>query len=259
MVDFILAPRRINPPPPIRTICNADELLASSPGSLHFAVDDLPWQRSLRWTRRPRDRRLLVLGCVFAVLITALELAGFALGMKPLRMRRLPSVDNMIYVALIEPQPPPPAAPSEPEPPEIVRPANRISIDAPQAEKKIAPPQHAESNESNAPIGNAGVAAAQLFNPDALIRGSGLDAIAAPPTKPENPREAAQARWAEIEKRGNPLHCEKTRFAGAFEADEDLGDKVASKYLKWIGLVDTKAITHRRQQRAESGGCEPAE
>jgi hypothetical protein len=37
-----------------------------------------------------------------------------------------------------------------------------------------------------------------------------------------------------------------------------LGDKVAGKYLKWVGLADSQAIGHRAEKRAESGGCEPA-
>ena len=43
-----------------------------------------------------------------------------------------------------------------------------------------------------------------------------------------------------------------------FAPDINAGDKVASKYLKWIGLADPEAIKHRAEKRAESGGCEPA-
>ncbi|MEO6690490.1 MAG: hypothetical protein ABIS07_08730, partial [Dokdonella sp.] len=73
-----------------------------------------------------------------------------------------------------------------------------------------------------------------------------------------NPQEAAKARWAQIEKRGNPIDCKKTRFAGAFAPDVSLGDKVAGKYLKWVGLADPEAIRHRAEKRAEAGGCEPS-
>lgn len=253
-----MAPQRFDPPSPTRPIRHrTGERLASDPGSLRFVADGLPWQRSLRWTRPLRDRRLLALAGMLAFMVTLLELAGFALGMKPLRT--LPRIDNTIQVVLIEPEPPAPPAPPEPEPPEIVRRASRIAIDTPTVRTKTPPPERTEANESNARIGSAGVAAPQLFNPDGSVRLGGSGAIAPPSAKPENPREAAKARWAEIEKRGNPLDCKKTRFAQAFKKDESLGDEVAGKYLKWIGLADGEAIAHRRRQRAESGGCEPAE
>ena len=105
----------------------------------------------------------------------------------------------------------------------------------------------------NAP---APVAPPQLFNPDGSIRVGGNAPQA--PIAPKNPRDAAKARWAEIEKRGNPVDCHKTRFAQAYAPDESTGDKVARKYLKWIGLVNTQAIEHRNAQRAQSGGCDPA-
>ncbi|MBN8480419.1 MAG: hypothetical protein J0L88_02390 [Xanthomonadales bacterium] len=76
----------------------------------------------------------------------------------------------------------------------------------------------------------------------------------------DNPQEAAKARWAEIERRGeNPLDCERTRFAGAFRPDMSVGDAVASKYLSWIGLADPEAIAERARQRAEraAAGCDP--
>lgn len=253
-----VAPQRFDSPPsasPLRT--PRRETLSSDPASLRFAADALPWQRSLRWSRPLRDRRVIAACGLLAFLVVVLELAGFALGMKPLRQP--PRVDRTIHVVLIEPEPPPPPAPPEPEPPEIVRRASRIAIDTPTVRTRTPPPERSESNEANARIGSAGVAAPQLFNPDGSVRLGGVGAIAAPPAKPENPRQAAQARWAEIQKRGNPLDCKKTRLSSAFEPDQSLGDKVAGKYLKWIGLADGEAIAHRRQQRAASGGCEPAE
>lgn len=254
---ILVAPQRFDPPfptSPPRTPAREPSL--SEPASLRFAADGLPWQRSLRWTRPLRDRRAIAFCGVLALLVVVLELVGFALGMKPLRP--LPRAGT-IQVVLIEPEPPPPPAPPEPEPPEIVRRASRIAIDTPQVRTKTPPPERTEAGEPNARIGSAGVAAPQLFNPDGSIRLGGSGVVAPPSPKPENPQEAAKARWAQIEKRGNPLDCKKTRFAGAFQPDMDLGDKVASRYLKWIGLADGEAIAHRRRQRADSGGCEPAE
>lgn len=241
--------------PSSRTQAQAPSL--AEPGALRFRTDGLPWQRSLRWANPVRDRRLFLLGGLLALLVTVLELVGFGLGMKP--YRQLPRRDTAIHVVLIEPEPPPPPPPPEPEPPEIVRRASRIAIEPPKVRTTPPPPRQAEPVEPNARIGSAGVQAPQLFNPDGSVRlGAGTPA-AAPAEKPASPREAAKARWAEIEKRGNPIDCKKTRFAGAFSKDESLGDQVAGKYLKWIGLADHEAIAHRRQQRAEAGGCEPAQ
>lgn len=251
-----MAPHRLDiPAPALPKRPPHAEPLAADPGSLRFAADALPWQRSLRWAAPLRDRRLLALGGLLALLVTLLEVVGFAVGMKPLRLA--PPQDRTIQVVLIEPEPPPPPAPPEPEPPEILRRASRIRVDTPKVRTTPPPPRADASSQGNARIGSAGVAPPQLFNADGSIRLGGNGTLAAPPP-PRNPQEAARARWAEIEKRGNPLDCRKTRFAGAFDADQSAGDKVASKYLKWIGLADPEAIGRRRQQRADSGGCEPA-
>ncbi len=217
----------------------------------------MPWQRSLRWEKPERNRRVLWLGGLFALAITVLQLVGFALVMRSYRIH--PRDSAPIQVVLIEPEiliPPPP----EPEAPIVAR-RSRIAIALPQLKDKQLPPPHPEeaSSEMQARMGNAGsgATAPQLFNPDGSIR---LGASTAPtaPQAPKNAQEAAKARWAQIEKRGNPIDCKKTRFANAFAPDEDAGDKIASKYLKWVGLADGEAIAHRRKQRAEAGGCDPA-
>lgn len=230
----------------------------AEPGALRFAADALPWQRSLRWTQPVRDRRLLWLGGLFALLITVVELAGFALGMKPYKQSR--PVAQPIRVTLHEELPtdvPPP--PPEPEPPIVVR-QTRIAVEAPEIETRPPPPPQAPADDSDAMrarIGAGGtVAAPRLFNPDGSIR---LEAPIAPLSKsPASEREAAKERWAQIEERGNPIDCRKTRFADAFAPDESAGDRVARKYLKWVGLADQAAIADRNRARAESGGCEPA-
>jgi hypothetical protein len=229
----------------------------AEPGALRFAADQLPWQRSLRWTRPVRDRRLLWLGGLLAVLVTVIELVGFGLGMRPYRHDRPPP--QPIRVTLHEELPtevPPP--PPEPEPPIVVRPS-RIAVTAPDVQTRPPPPRPVEDSDAmRARIGAGGAAAApQLFNPDGSIR---LDnPVVAPPRAPANQQEAAKKRWAKIEERGNPIDCKKTRFADAFAPDESAGDRVSRKYLKWVGLADPEAIAHRNRARAESGGCEPAE
>lgn len=243
------------PLPPARGRAPAPAL--SNPGLLRFRTDRLPWQRSLRWEKPERNRRLLWLGGLFALAMTVLQLIGFALVMRPVRI--LPRNTTPIQVVLIEPEtlvPPPP----EPEAPIVARPS-RIAIAPPELKATPPPPKRSdeESSEMRARMGSAGngATAPQLFNPDGSIR-LGTSTAPTAPQAPQNPREAAKARWAQIEQRGNPLDCKKTRFAGAFAPDTSLGDKVAGKYLKWVGLADPEAIRHRAEQRAYAGGCEPA-
>lgn len=231
----------------------------SEAARLRFASDRQPWQRSLRWTRPPRDRRLILLGLFIAIAFTVIELVGFGLGMRGQIAREVrPPKPEKIEVVLIEP-PPVLAVPPEPEPPPFVPHPSKIRVEAP----KVAlppPPQTAEedSDAMRARIGASGAPAPQLFNPDGSIK---LNAAPQLPRAPVNPQEAAKQRWAEMEQRGeNPLHCKRTRFASAFTPDQSLGDQVSSKYLKWIGLGDGEAIKHRAEQREQRAaeGCEPS-
>ena len=227
----------------------------AEPGRLHFASDRAPWQRSLRWDLRPaRDRRLLWLGGAIALLVTLSELVGFGLGMRNWHHR--PARPPVIRVELIEPLAEVPPPPPEPEPPIVAR-ASRVKIALPEV-RQVPPPLNTASDDDamHARMGEGGRGTPQLFNPDGSVRLG--DTTLKLPEKPKNEREAAKARWAAIDATINPLDCKKTRFAGAFTPDMNLGDKVASKYLKWVGLADPQAIRHRAEQRAESGGCEPA-
>jgi hypothetical protein len=227
----------------------------SEPGCLRFAADRLPWQRSLRWEKPWRDRRLLWIGGSIAFLITLFEVVGFGLGMRNWHFQ--PAKPQIIQVTLIEPASELPPPPPEPEPPIVARPS-RVKVALPEV-KQAPPPLNTieDSDAMHARMGEGSNGATpRLFNPDGSIRlGGGAPTL---PDKPKTEREAAKARWAQIDAPINPLDCKKTRFAGAFAPDVSLGDKVAGKYLKWVGLADAQAIRHRAEQRADSGGCEPA-
>jgi len=226
----------------------------SEPGRLRFAADRLPWQRSLRWEKPLRDRRLLWLGGSIAFLITLFEVVGFGLGMR--NWHFAPPKSQIIQVMLIEPASELPPPPPEPEPPIVSRPS-RVKVALPEV-KQAPPPLTAieDPDAMHARVGEGGNGAPRLFNPDGSVRlGDGAPTL---PGKPKTEREAARARWAQIDAPINPLDCKKTRFAGAFAPDVSLGDKVAGKYLKWVGLSDAQAIRHRAEKRADSGACEPA-
>jgi hypothetical protein len=242
-------------PPPRRTV---DSPHVFQPGSLRFDTDRLPWQRSLRWAEPPRNRRALLLGILFALLVTVLQLVGFALGMRSYHPR--PARSPVIHVSLIEPVSEPPPPPAEPEPPIVARPS-RIAIAPPQVRTTPPPPRPAEPSDAmSARIGTAGSAAPepapQLFNPDGSIRlGGGTQVL---PSAPKTEQAAGKARWAQIEKAGqNPLDCQRTRFAGKFAPDESVGSGIARKYLSWAGLYDPHDTERRAQRAAE--GCDPAQ
>ncbi len=229
------------------------------PRHLRLATDRLPWQRSLRWTKPPRDRRLILLGLLFAILLTVVELVGFGVGMREQLARETPAPKpHTVEVVLIEPPPVLPIPP-EPEPPPFAPKQTKVRVESPKV--ALPPPPQAAEEDSDAMRARMGTSAPgggapQLFNPDGSIH----LAPATVPVKPLNQQEAGKQRWAEMEKRGdNPLDCKRTRFAHAFKPDQSLGDEVSSKYLKWVGLADGEAIGHRAEQREQRAaeGCDP--
>ena len=225
------------------------------PGTLDFDSDHHPWQRSLRWSEAPRDRRRFLLGLLAAVLATVLQLVGFGLGMRPYRLHAPPS--RPIQVTLIDLVTPLPIPP-EPEPPQFVPRPSKIVIAPPQAKTPPPPSRPAEDSDAmRARIGSAGSAAPppQLFNPDGTIRVG--DATPGAPDKPRTEREAALARWSDIQKGHNLLDCTKSRLATGYALDESVGSGIARKYLRWVGLYDPHD-TQKRAQRA-ARGCDPAQ
>jgi len=243
------------------SVVPAAEPQLREPARLRLASDRLPWQRSLRWKPPPRDRRLILLGILLAVLFTAVELIGFGVGMRHQIAHVVPPPrPQTIIVELVEPPDALPIPP-EPEPPPLApKQTRKVQVEAPKIEQK-PPPRAAQEDTGamEAHIGENGAPAApQLFNPDGSIKLA--PQTIEPPKRELNQMDAGRKAWAEMEKRGdNPLDCKRTRFAGAFKRDMTLGDEVSSKYLKWVGLADGEAISHRAQQREERAaeGCDP--
>ena len=226
--------------------------------ALEFRVSG-PWQRSLRHEEEPFDWRKFSLGFGVALLLTALELIGFNRG-----MQRHPidsSYRDTIQVSLIDETPV--AAISEPplpEPAPLQRRSSAIPITTPKT-PTAAPPlvkDEANSKEMNARMGAAG-SAARLFDADGRVKlPEGIGKRPAPVAA--TPTQRAREKWEEMQQRGeNPLDCHRTRFAQAFRKDQSAGDAVAGKYLKYIGLANSAAISERLQQRESraSDGCDP--
>ncbi len=234
-------------PAPIPSVSESAQLRLGYAGRLRA--------RERRWQARHFDRRaigLLVLAALVANLLWIVALERVML-VTPPRVSR-----DAIIVSVIEPVEPLPI-PDEPVPAVFARKPSSIAIAPPEAKLRPPPVNAPDSSTTTARIGTAGTPAPQLFRADGSLRlpeakvRIGAERI-------DNPQEAAKARWAEIERRGeNPLDCERTRFAGAFRPDMSAGDAVASKYLSWIGHADPEAIAERARQRSEraAAGCDP--
>lgn len=217
-----------------------------------------PWQRSLRHEKEPFDGRKFALGFGVAVLLTALELIGFNRG-----MQRRPidsSFRDTIQVSLIDEAPVVAITePPLPEPAPLQRRPSNIRIATPKT-PTAAPPvvkDEANSKEMNARMGAAG-SAARLFDADGRVKlPEGIGKQPAPIAA--TPAQRARDNWKEMQERGqNPLDCHRTRFAQAFRKDQSVGDAVAGKYLKYIGLANQASIAHNLEQREEraADGCD---
>lgn len=219
-----------------------------------------PWQRSLRHEPEPRDWRSFSLGIGVAVLLTLLAVIGFNQGMQ--RQPRLDTYRGTIQVNLIDPTPllelPEPPVP---EPAPFQQRQSKLRIETPQTRK--TPPVVARSAEKTTGMtGRLGEAAAApaLFGADGRVRLPSSNAGSAPATAATTEQQQARQNWQQLQQRGqNPLDCHRTRFAQAFRQDQSVGDAVAGKYLKWIGMANQAAIAKRaedREQRA-ADGCDP--
>lgn len=214
-----------------------------------------PWQRSLRHEKEAVDWRRFVLGLAIALVMTALELVGFNRGMQ--RHATDNGYRGAIVVDLIdETQPVAFIEPPLPEPEPLQSRPSKIRIQTPKT--STTPPvvkAEADSKQMNARIGSAG-SAATLFDASGRVR---LPDAVANPSAPvaSTQQQRAKENWKALKERGeNPLNCQRTRFAQAFRKDQSVGDAVAGKYLKYIGLANNAQIARnleQRESRAEDG------
>ena len=243
-------------PPPDTAPASAPIPSVSESAQLRLGFAGRLRARERRWFARSFGPRAIGVLIGVALLANLLWIVVLDHVMLALPERAVPR--DAILVSVIEPVEPLPV-PDPPEPAEFVRKPSKVSVAPPQV--KLAPPpvRIASDSTTTARIGSAGTPTAQLFNADGSLR-MPEPATRAGPERIENPQEAGKARWAEIRSRGeNPLDCERTRFAGAFRADQSSGDAFAGKYLSWIGLADKEAIAERRRQREQraADGCDP--
>lgn len=217
-------------------------------------------RRNQLWRRPHFQNKVVYAIAAIATLINLFWILGLNRAMAPFETaepNRGPIIVNIITPPEDFEVPPEP----QPLPVEFRNRPTKVRI-APPETKSTPPPMTAEtSSETRARIGAAGEPALNLFNADGSLR-MPKSQVHIGPEKIDNPQEAAKAKWAEIQKRGeNPLDCKKTQFANAFRPDESVGDAVSRKYLSWIGLADGAVIAERAaaKQRRANDGCDPAD
>ena len=136
------------------------------PKHLSFAADRLPWQRSLRWTRPAIGVRRIALGILLGIVLTAIELIAFGVGMhRQIATQTLRRPTDVMHVLLIDdtasefptiPEPEPPPRPAAPRTTPTARPVASRSA----ADRAVAPPA---ATNSETP-------ALRLYNPDGHLR-----------------------------------------------------------------------------------------
>lgn len=144
-----------------------------------------------------------------------------------------------IEVVLLDAGPP---VPPMPQPPPFPRPTQRRS----QASVRLAPtpisvPEKVTSIPAAAAPAQTGKPL-ELFQPDGRIWQPQHPAAPAP-----TPRELA---WELMHRGHNIVHCQRSMFADGYRKDESLGDRIARKYLSWIGMYG-QAAAERLEKRLQ--------
>jgi hypothetical protein len=232
-------------------------LTTSEAAAMREILNGQARRREERWRTRHVSRRGVITLLVLAILANLLWIVGLDGVMQP---HRLGDETRAIRVTLIEPIseyeiPPEPV----PQPAVFKQKPTAIRIAPPETKLESPPIKTVSGSQTEARIGVAGDTTPQLFRADGSLRMPDVKTRIGP-DRIENPQEAAKARWAEIQARGdNPLDCTRTRFAGAFKPDQSAGDRVAGKYLSWIGLADMRGIAERaaERERRAAEGCDP--
>jgi hypothetical protein len=236
----------------------ASTLTTSEAARIRSNYAGLTLRRDRLWRAPHFERNAVIAFIVGAILANLLWVVGLDLVMHPLE--RSTGHRDAIQVSVIEPVEEI-EVPPEPQPQPVVfqRRPSKVAIAPPETRMTPPPLNSGSSSQTQARIGASGEPSVKLFNADGSLRLPETKTRIGPETI-ENPQEAAKARWAEIEKRGeNPLDCKRTRFAHQFRRDESAGDTVARKYLSWIGLADHAGIAERAAQREgrAADGCDP--
>jgi hypothetical protein len=196
------------------------------PQYLSFATDRLPWQRSLRWARPALDKRRLAWAILIGLVLTAIELIGFGIGMRGQIAKEMrPAPAEVLRVFLIPDETKEiPAAPPEPEPP--ARTVRRITGKA----RNVAewrPKSVSSAPALDAP--NPQTPVLQLYTPDGQLR---LPDNAMLREREEIGFNAHVPGSGDPFARRNPVPYEPTRFDSVWAPSrETLGQELIRKSI----------------------------
>jgi hypothetical protein len=196
------------------------------PQYLSFATDGLPWQRSLRWTRPVPDKRRLAWAILIGLVLTALELIGFGVGMRGQIAKEMrPAPAEVLQVFLIPDETNEiPAAPPEPEPP--ARTVRRTTGKA----RNVAESRPEPASRAPAPDAlNPQAPVLQLYSPDGELR---LPDNAMSREHEEIGFSARVPASGDPFARRNPVPYEPTRFDSVWAPSrETLGQELIRKSI----------------------------
>ena len=187
------------------------------PKHLSFATDRLPWQRSLRWTRPAIDARRVALGILLGIVLTAIELIAFGIGMHRQIANQTPArPPDVVLVQLIDDTAFEFPAIPEPEPP--IRAASRAMPHVrPVTVPFVSPPAPSNATSSETP-------ALRLYDPDGHLR---LPESIAPGIGAETGFSAPSRAPGDAFARRNPVPYEPTRFESVWTpSGETLGGEL---------------------------------
>lgn len=194
----------------------------NDPKHLSFATDGLPWQRSLRWTRPAIGARRIALGVLLGIVLTAIELIAFGVGMhrqiatqtppRPADVTRVLLIDDIAseFPTIPEPEPPP----------------RRASA---RTTATMRPVVSRSAVRSVAPLAtNAETPTLRLYDSDGHLR---LTEDSAPRAGAEIGFSAHAPAPGDPFARRNPVPYEPTRFESVWAArsGETLGDELIRK------------------------------
>lgn len=191
--------------------------------------DDVRARAQARLTHKQESRPFGRLRYWALALALALHL-GLLIGLRDAMHVPLPQAQTEMQIVFLDSRPPPPMPvppPMRKQAPPTSSNAHTMSVRAPTRSPSTATP----ATQSSPPL--------ELFNRNGTIW---------QPARPIASAPTAKERGEELLQRGhNILHCKSTQFTRTYRYDESLGDRIARKYLVWIGLYG--AAPRERLQR----------
>lgn len=194
-----------------------------------------------RLVRKPHDGSLQWLRYWALGMALALHV-GLLIELRIAMRVPLPQKQSELYVVFLDSRPPPPLPKPAPIPKSVPSPAS-----SPRTARGVVP--------SPSPPAAAATSAQPTKPPLDLFNRNGT---IWQPARPIASAPTPQERAEELLQRGhNILHCKPTRFTHTYRYDESLGDRIARKYLVWVGLYGAGAQERlQRRLREASAACD---